>query len=372
MLVTVLNCRDLINRKLDKLSRNEHLVGVQLHGDEADREENDEHINPEVEDFEAAGGATQEDLFGGSSQQFQSFTPFAGTSHAYASSSNRDGSCTDTIQPLISNVSTARDAWLNLHSSFASASRGHILALKSKLGKNPRGNRSINDYLHDMHSISNELALNQSPVKEEDLVAHALNQLGPEYDPISSAVFLRGSALPFTELGDVLRDFKRKLQLIDDAAPSLVATAHTAQRHPSAGSRSYSGHSAGHSSQFSRSSPTSRQQHGSSKQPRRTDGSSCQFFSIPGHDIRVCRKLARLLRDNGLQSMPASSYGTTGPVAHATTASPNGLNHWMFDSGASHHTTPAPQSLQSFSDYGGPDEIRLGNGSENGGASSSR
>ncbi|VFQ75759.1 unnamed protein product [Cuscuta campestris] len=248
------------------------------------------------------------------------------------------GSCTDTIQPLISNVSTARDAWLNLHSSFASASRGHVLALKSKLGKNPRGNRSINDYLHDMHSIANELALNQSPVAEEDLVAHILNQLGTEYDPISSAAFLRGSKLPFTELGDVLRDFERKLQVSDEvSAASIVATAHSTQRHSSTGPRGSHGNFGGSSGQRGFSSSGSSSHHnpsaGSFQQSRRRGGpsGSCQFCAIPGHDIKVCRKLSRLLRDHGLQTTSASGFGASPPVAHATTAHSDGL-----DDGSSH------------------------------------
>lgn len=35
---------------------------------------------------------------------------------------------------------------------------------------------------------------------------------------------------------------------------------------------------------------------------------------------------------------------------------------WLFDSGASHHTTSSLSDLQSYTDYGGPDEIRLGDG----------
>ncbi|VFQ65869.1 unnamed protein product [Cuscuta campestris] len=246
------------------------------------------------------------------------------------------GSCTDTIQPLISNVSTARDAWLNLHSSFASASRGHVLALKSKLGKNPRGNRSINDYLHEMHSIANDLALNQSPVDEEDLVAHILNQLGSEYDSISSAALLRGSKLPFTELGNVLRDFERKLHLGDDPASPLVATAHVTERHSTAGVKSYQRNTAVGQSHPSRLPASPRQSYGASRQSRRTDGSSCQFCSIPGHDIKVCRKLARLLRDNGMDSVANAPAMFPAPVVHATAANPAGVHGWMFDSGSDH------------------------------------
>ncbi|VFQ62618.1 unnamed protein product [Cuscuta campestris] len=108
------------------------------------------------------------------------------------------GSCADVVQPLISTAETAHAAWQNLHSSFATTSRGRIVFLKSKLGKNPRGNRSITDYLHDMRTIADELALVQSPISEEDLVVHVLNQVGPDYDPISSAALLRPSAISVT------------------------------------------------------------------------------------------------------------------------------------------------------------------------------
>ncbi|RAL41729.1 hypothetical protein DM860_008911 [Cuscuta australis] len=81
-------------------------------------------------------------------------------------------------QPLISNIDTAREAWLNLHSSFASTSRGHVLSLKSKLAKNPRGDRSIVVYLHEMHSLANELAFIQNPIPQEDFVSHIQINLG--------------------------------------------------------------------------------------------------------------------------------------------------------------------------------------------------
>ncbi|RAL39048.1 hypothetical protein DM860_011534 [Cuscuta australis] len=208
------------------------------------------------------------------------------------------GSCTDTIQPLISNVETAREAWLNLHSSFVSASRGHVLALKSKLGKNPRGNRSINDYLHEMRSLANELELAQNPISEEDLVVHILNQLGAEFDSITSTAYIRESTISFTELGDVLRNFECKLKVSNYTVSSMVAMAHSTQRHMSNTHWSHSGYP---SASMSSSSHRGPQQQGSVRQHRRGEGSaSCQFCSNPGHDIKVCRKLARLLRDNGV------------------------------------------------------------------------
>lgn len=47
------------------------------------------------------------------------------------------------------------------------------------------------------------------------------------------------------------------------------------------------------------------------------------------------------------------------PVVN-TTVAPS--QPWIFDSGASHHATSNLDPLQTFTKYGGPDEIRLGDG----------
>ncbi|CAH9124721.1 unnamed protein product, partial [Cuscuta epithymum] len=64
---------------------------------------------------------------------------------------------------------------------------------------------------------------------------------------------------------------------------------------------------------------------------------------------------------------------TTGaPAVNTTTTQftpsgpPSPASPWLFDSGASHHTVSGIGSLQDFSAYDGPDEIRLGNGSPHG------
>ncbi|VFQ98727.1 unnamed protein product [Cuscuta campestris] len=108
------------------------------------------------------------------------------------------GSCSDQVQPLITTCETACEAWTNLHAAFANSSRSHIVSFKSQLGKNPKGDRSMSDYLFDMQSIANELALVQSPVSEEDLVVHVLNQVGDEYDSITSVARVRANLMPLS------------------------------------------------------------------------------------------------------------------------------------------------------------------------------
>ncbi|VFQ94022.1 unnamed protein product [Cuscuta campestris] len=241
------------------------------------------------------------------------------------------GSCADVVQPLISTAETAHAAWQNLHSSFASTSRGRIVFLKSKLGKNPRGNRSITDYLHDMRTIADELALVQSPISEEDLVVHVLNQVGPDYDPISSAALLRPSAISFTELGDILKNHEAKLQSSNDADTVMMATANLTLQHGGSGRSSqgqrdaHSGQSTNNNNKRGRGQSLSNYSTGNHRSSAR-QSNSCQFCAIPGHDVKDCRKLARFLRTHGIgqthainatmiTSRPSGSYTGMFPFA---------------------------------------------------------
>ncbi|KAJ8425443.1 hypothetical protein Cgig2_032243 [Carnegiea gigantea] len=209
------------------------------------------------------------------------------------------GSCADVVQPLISNADTAYAAWTSLHSAFASASRGRVVSLKSKLGKNLRGDRPMADYLFDMRSIANELALIQNPVSEEDLVVHVLNQVGDDYDSIASAALLRPTAISFNELGDILTDHERKLKSSDEAKSTIIATANYTQ------SRSISKSHVPH-----RDSRRGRH-NGSGDTRSDRPQSACHFCNIPGHDVKDCRKLAREdinNKENGISITTTNPY----------------------------------------------------------------
>ncbi|KAL4560332.1 hypothetical protein LXL04_032482 [Taraxacum kok-saghyz] len=128
------------------------------------------------------------------------------------------GSCSESIQPLISSASTAREAWQRLFSSFASTSSSRIISLKSKLAKNPKGNRTITEFLQEMRSLADDLALAQSPVSEEDLMVYILSPLGDDYSTIAAAIKVRETPISYSELFDKLTDFERTLK---DSAPTI-------------------------------------------------------------------------------------------------------------------------------------------------------
>ncbi|GJS96847.1 putative RNA-directed DNA polymerase [Tanacetum coccineum] len=102
-------------------------------------------------------------------------------------------------------VETSREAWERLNSSYASSSRSRIISLKSKLTKNPKGTRSVAEFLHEMRSIADELALAQSPIQEEDLIVHILSQLRDEVNNIVAAIKVRESVISFSEFFEKLR-----------------------------------------------------------------------------------------------------------------------------------------------------------------------
>ncbi|KAJ9558499.1 hypothetical protein OSB04_013113 [Centaurea solstitialis] len=232
------------------------------------------------------------------------------------------GSCSDSIQPIISSADTAQEAWERLNSSYASASRSRIISLKSKLVNNPRGNRSITDYLHSMRAIADDLALAQNPVTEEDLLVHILSQLGDEYTTIAAALKVRDNPISYPELFDKLLDFERSLKATSVTSEPLLST--------QGGTRS-----------------------------NRT-ASFCHYCNISGHHTKDCRKLSRFLKENHISVVNAQ--GTTPAVNVTTSGSTNTAPTWLFDSGASNHVTFNHATLHNLSEYGGPDEIVLGDG----------
>lgn len=284
------------------------------------------------------------------------------------------GCCSDSIQPLISSATTSREAWKRLNASFASASRSRVISLKSKLVKNPKGTRSIAEYLQEMQAIADELALAQSPVTEEDLLVHILSQLGDEYGTIVAAIKVRETPLSYSELFEKLTDFERALKEQTVSSEPMLTTVNYTTRQSSRqpGRPDYFSQQRSTNNRFlnQQRNPANRttwSSSGSGGTRQNRSNSFCQYCNIPGHLTRECRKLSRFLRENNIT---VSTPHSNASVANVTTSSPPAIpSTWLFDSGASNHVTGDRSTIQNVSDYGGPDEIILGDGSKHGGAS---
>ncbi|CAH9131956.1 unnamed protein product [Cuscuta epithymum] len=271
------------------------------------------------------------------------------------------GSCSETIQPLISSAITARQAWEKLTLTYASTSRGRIISLKTQMARTTKGARPILAYLAEMHAFAESLALAQSPVTDEDLVIGILNGLGSEYNDILSAVRVRETPLPLSQLQDILLEQEKRHNEQVAATHSLLPTANATQMLPRGPQpeRRYHGDSRPSSSRRGRGSY---QGHAN----RSSNGPVCRFCDNVGHEVKYCRKLQRFIRDNNI------SIATSPAVHNTMTSAAPGGQPWLFDTGASHHVTSDAANLPTYTDYGGPDEVKLGDGSDHGGVTHAR
>ncbi|XP_019190776.1 PREDICTED: uncharacterized protein LOC109185249 [Ipomoea nil] len=222
------------------------------------------------------------------------------------------GSLSNVLQPIISSATSAHDAWICLSVSCAAASRSRIVSLKAKPDKNPRANRTIDAYMRDMTSISDDLALAQSPVSEEDLVVHIFTHLGDEYNSIVAAL-------------------RRRYTDTQSQGPARLG-------------RGGSGFSNGRQSRNS-----------SNRQAR-----YCDYCDYPAHDTKYCQKLAKFLMENGVPVLELQNTSRPPPSIHATSTAHTPTQSWLMDSGVSHHTVNDALSLHTLNDYTGPDEVMFG------------
>ncbi|VFQ82238.1 unnamed protein product, partial [Cuscuta campestris] len=110
------------------------------------------------------------------------------------------------------------------------------------------------------------------------------------------------TSIPFTELGNILKEHERKIKASDEARQVGIATANytASSERPNHGRRDGPGSSSG--------SQRGRNQYGGSGSQTRSfsrQQGGCQYCSIPGHTIKECRKLAKFLRFHGFVSQPA-------------------------------------------------------------------
>ncbi|CAH9077270.1 unnamed protein product [Cuscuta epithymum] len=270
------------------------------------------------------------------------------------------GSCSDTIQPIISSAASAKQAWDKLSHTFASSSRGRIIALKTALARTKKGSNSITTYLAEILGIADDLALAQNPVCDEDLVITILNGLGLEYNELASAIRVRTTPLPVAELREILLELESRQQEQTAATESLIPAVHATSL-----TSHYASAARGTAGTYDRRQSSRRGRGGrfAYSGPQSNTNIICKFCDNPGHDVKVCRKLQRFLRDNNI------SQSASPKVNHTATSSATSRPQWLFDSGASHHVASDVHHLPTYTDYGGPEEVQLGNGSDHGGVS---
>ncbi|KAD2806259.1 hypothetical protein E3N88_39636 [Mikania micrantha] len=176
-------------------------------------------------------------------------------------------------------------------------------------------------------------------------------------EKISSALKIRDTPITFSDFYEKLVDHERTLQTSQPA--NLIATMNNTQRQgPRQYSRSsFAARNSNRPNSFGSRNAQS-QNHNSGHLPHsRTNRNNlyCHFRSIPGHATKDCRKLSRFLQDNNINVSTNPTVNSSVSISSFPTSS------LMFDTGASNHVTHDRPYLHNLSEYGGPDEIVLGN-----------
>lgn len=124
-------------------------------------------------------------------------------------------------------METAKAAWDSLERRYGSLSRSHIIELKKRLQHEKKGSASMQDYLHQIKVLADQLATCGSPVGDEDIILHTLAGLPSLYRPFQTAIRTRSRHDPVSleELHTLL--ICEELSLTEDTTidPSTAFTA---------------------------------------------------------------------------------------------------------------------------------------------------
>jgi len=129
-----------------------------------------------------------------------------------------------SIITMLGNVTTSKQAWDILNKMFGSKTHSHIMHLKERLSRFSKDTRSVTGYLQTIKSMSDELAVINSPLDDVDLVIHTLNGLESEFKEITAALRARENPIEFDALHDLLIDYESHLKRDEDT--SLIASVH--------------------------------------------------------------------------------------------------------------------------------------------------
>lgn len=213
------------------------------------------------------------------------------------------------------------------------------MSLKERLSTISKGSSSAHDYLRNIHSIGDELALIGHPVDDLDLVIAALNGLRPQFREYSTSVRTRDAPILFDELFDKLVDFEIYILRDEQHIVSVPATANWANRANHHTNRKYQNPS--HNSHYRKSSNSD------SSRPLVV----CQFYDKDGHLARTCYKI------NGYPPKNKSK-----PYANHVDKRTANDSPWLLDSGASHHVTNDLANLSFSKEVSEPDHLFVADG----------
>ncbi|XP_034217476.1 uncharacterized protein LOC117629064 [Prunus dulcis] len=130
---------------------------------------------------------------------------------------------------LIASAKTSKEAWDKLLHLIASKAGARVLGLKERLTLMRHENKLVSQYLQDVKVISDELAIIDIPLFDDDLPFYSLNGVGSEFKEIVAIVSSHDSSTLFENLHDMLVEHETALTRADIVVVAPVITANVTQ-----------------------------------------------------------------------------------------------------------------------------------------------
>ena len=98
------------------------------------------------------------------------------------------GSLSPPLIPFIASAQTSHDAWSTLALTYGKPTRGRITQLKTQLSNPIKGTQTITEFMQNIKTKVDELAMMNAPVDIEDLTIKILNGLYADYTELANAI----------------------------------------------------------------------------------------------------------------------------------------------------------------------------------------
>ncbi|KAK6135727.1 hypothetical protein DH2020_030507 [Rehmannia glutinosa] len=142
-------------------------------------------------------------------------------------------SLTESILITTVGLSTSREIWECLQTTFASQNQAKIMQYRLHLQTLKKGNLQMKEYLNKIKTCCDLLGSAGEPVSQKDHVMYVLSGLSAEYNPVVVAATARLEPCSLSELHALLLSFENRLETfenhgnIDDGSFSINLATHT-------------------------------------------------------------------------------------------------------------------------------------------------
>lgn len=284
-------------------------------------------------------------------------------------------SLSENILVMMVGLTTSKDIWESLETSFASQSRARLMQYKLQLQTIKKGSQCMREYLNKVKSCCDVLASAGQRISEDDQILHILSGLGNEYDHVMVSITSRAEPCSLKEVHAMLLTFESRLEPllstvvnIDGSTPAAnTVTQVSSQRRTNASDyqtnrRRNQSFNQGFRGRRGRSYFRGR----GGRDNKFNNRPQCHVCHIFGHTADRC-----FYRFDTTYGGPANTPtgANTNPAAStnhmvAMVLSPETGNEaaWFADSGASNHVTNELANLNLASEFQGNNRLQVGNG----------